>query len=138
MGCVASTADISEPESSPNKNAAGPTKPGKGRTLLTSANSPKGERESHDELPNFKHSRTVNQDVTSPVSPGKSILRSKSFQGLSTKEGSRRATFDTATLDEEERASLFMISCRSGKRRVTLGEAEVREYRVQMTQSRSF
>ena len=26
------------------------------------------------------------QDVTSPISPGKSILRSKSFQGLSTKD----------------------------------------------------
>eukprot|EP00435_Cladocopium_sp_Y103_P034914 s1392_g9.t1 len=68
------------------------------RTLLTSANSPKGE------------------------------------EAL---ESGRRATFDTAFCDEEER-SMFMVECRSGKRRVTLGEAEVREYRVQMTQSRSF
>mmetsp|Transcript_22850 Transcript_22850/g.37202 ORF Transcript_22850/g.37202 Transcript_22850/m.37202 type:complete len:138 (-) Transcript_22850:73-486(-) len=137
MGCVASTADISEPESSPNKASVAPAKSG-GRTLLTSANSPKGdEGAAHGELPNFKHAQTLTQDVTSPISPGKSILRSKSFQGLSTKESGRRATFDTAAFDEEER-SMLMGDCRSGKRRVTLGEAEVREYRVQMTQSRSF
>lgn len=134
MGCVASTADISEPESSPNKASVAPAS----RTLLTSANSPKGEEgAARGEQPNFKHAQTLTQDVTSPISPGKSILRSKSFQGLSTKESGRRATFDTAAFDEEER-SMLMADCRSEKRRVTLGQAEVREYRVQMTQSRSF
>ncbi|CAK9004305.1 unnamed protein product [Durusdinium trenchii] len=138
MGCVASTADISEPEISPNKNQ---TLPADGRTTsgktLLNANSPKGDQAITGDLPNFKHSRTVNQDVTSPISPGKSILRSKSFQGLSAQEGGRRATFDTASLDEEDRAML-MLEARSGKRRVTLGQAEVREYKVQMTMSRSF
>eukprot|EP00437_Effrenium_voratum_P018408 CAMPEP_0181453490 /NCGR_PEP_ID=MMETSP1110-20121109/29754_1 /TAXON_ID=174948 /ORGANISM="Symbiodinium sp., Strain CCMP421" /LENGTH=139 /DNA_ID=CAMNT_0023577815 /DNA_START=89 /DNA_END=508 /DNA_ORIENTATION=- len=139
MGCVASTVETSEPESSPKNARGSQTAPNPGRTLLTSsANSPKdAEAEQTASPTGLRNSRPggfmLNEEVTSPVSPGKSILRSKSLQGLGHKETGRRATFDAVSLQEEE-----LAHCRSVKRRVTLGQAEVREYRVQMTQSRSF
>ncbi|CAE7697817.1 ychF, partial [Symbiodinium pilosum] len=140
MGCVASTVETSETEISPkNARRGGQTAPNPGRTLLTSsANSPKdAEAELTASPAGLRNSRPgsfmPNEDATSPVSPGKSILRSKSLQGLSSKETGRRATFDAASLQEEE-----IAYARSVKRRVTFGQAEAREYKVQMTQSRSF
>mmetsp|Transcript_10335 Transcript_10335/g.24891 ORF Transcript_10335/g.24891 Transcript_10335/m.24891 type:complete len:144 (-) Transcript_10335:178-609(-) len=143
MGCVASTAtaETRGPESSPTNAKVRPqAAPNPGRTLLTSsANSPKdAEAEPTAALPSgLRSSRSSGQlgseEAISPVSPGKSILRSKSLQSLSRKESGRRATFDATTLREEEIAAV-----RSGKRRITFGQAETREYRVQMTLSRSF
>ncbi|CAJ1354960.1 unnamed protein product [Effrenium voratum] len=136
MGCVASTADISEPESSPNKVHAA-----NGRTLLNNPVGPQKLEANATPLPQIRHSKTgPNQDVispTSPTSPSKSILRSKSLQVLSVKETGRRATFDGSLKEEDDRAT-DMLHLRSGKRRTTFGQAEIREYRVQMTQSRSF
>eukprot|EP00441_Pelagodinium_beii_P041453 CAMPEP_0197647294 /NCGR_PEP_ID=MMETSP1338-20131121/24842_1 /TAXON_ID=43686 ORGANISM="Pelagodinium beii, Strain RCC1491" /NCGR_SAMPLE_ID=MMETSP1338 /ASSEMBLY_ACC=CAM_ASM_000754 /LENGTH=136 /DNA_ID=CAMNT_0043221061 /DNA_START=39 /DNA_END=449 /DNA_ORIENTATION=- len=136
MGCVAS-ADIKEPAT---KKATKPPLPG--RTLLTSVvDSPKGAAIASTVAPPAGHRQPQRSQSAGPVSedftprgaqsPGKSILRSKSASALPkvTRHFSRGA---------QEPAEPEVVAIRSVKRRITFGNAETREYKVQLTHSRSF
>eukprot|EP00440_Ansanella_granifera_P004169 gb/GFBE01004524.1/.p1 GENE.gb/GFBE01004524.1/~~gb/GFBE01004524.1/.p1 ORF type:complete len:147 (+),score=27.26 gb/GFBE01004524.1/:1-441(+) len=146
MGCVASTVEEHEINAYGGaKDKTSATKQGNpDRTLLTSmADSPKagthtvappaGARQS---LARSASNIVKVQDlgVQSPVSPGKSILRSKSLTALQNKENRPRA----CVVVPDEPGAKAMGHTRSVKRRVTFGQAEAREYRVQLTHSQSF